>query len=155
MIGLSKALRKVASALRRASAGAQVAVFSRLGEPWRCCESCDETKSSSAGPAFLACISSFLCPTLQPGDIVLADNLSAYKIAGVRAPIEAAGATLRYLPSYSPDLNSIERVFSKLKALPRRAARVSWGCSSGMRSAAPSIGSRRRSVPAASRRSGT
>lgn len=75
------------------------------------------------GPAFLAYIQSFLCPTLRPGDIVVADNLSCHKVAGVRAAIEAAGVTLRYLPPYSPDLNPIERMFSKLKALLRQAAK--------------------------------
>lgn len=75
------------------------------------------------GAAFLAYIRSFLCPTLQPGDIVVADNLSCHKVEGVRAAIEAVGATLRYLPPYSPDLNPIEKMFSKLKALLRQAAK--------------------------------
>ena len=75
------------------------------------------------GAAFLAYIQTCLCPTLRPGDIVVADNLSCHKVAGVRAAIEAVGATLRYLPPYSPDLNPIEKMFSKLKALLRKAAR--------------------------------
>ncbi|SEJ35217.1 Transposase, partial [Nitrosomonas eutropha] len=62
-------------------------------------------------------------PTLQPGDIVVIDNLSCHKVPGVRAAIEAAGATLLYLPPYSPDLNPIEKMFSKLKALLRKAAK--------------------------------
>lgn len=74
------------------------------------------------GAAFLAYIRTQLCPTLQPGDIVVADNLSCHKVAGVREAIEEAGATLRYLPPYSPDLNPIEKLFSKLKALLRKAA---------------------------------
>jgi transposase len=74
------------------------------------------------GVAFLASIPTCLCPTLRPGDIVVADNLSCHKVAGVRQAIEAAGATLRYLPPYSPDLNPIEKMFSKLKALLRKAA---------------------------------
>jgi transposase len=74
------------------------------------------------GEAFLAYVQQFLCPTLQPGDIVIADNLPAHKVAGVREAIEATGATLRYLPPYSPDLNPIEKLFSKLKALLRKAA---------------------------------
>ena len=49
------------------------------------------------GQAFLAYIRTFLCPTLQPGDIVIADNLTSYKVAGIREAIEAVGATLRYL----------------------------------------------------------
>lgn len=74
------------------------------------------------GAAFLAYVVTWLCPTLQPGDIVVADNLSCHKVAGVREAIEAVGATLRYLPPYSPDLNPIEKMFSKLKALLRKAS---------------------------------
>jgi len=55
-------------------------------------------------------------PTLKPGDIVVMDNLPAHKNDVVRSLIEAAGAELRYLPPYSPDLNPIEMAFSKLKA---------------------------------------
>ncbi|MDE2256424.1 MAG: transposase [Xanthomonadaceae bacterium] len=61
------------------------------------------------------------CPTLRPGDIVVADNLSSHKVAGVREAIEAVGAQIRYLPPYSPDLNPIEKMFAKLKALLRKA----------------------------------
>jgi transposase len=74
------------------------------------------------GALFLAYVREFLCPTLQPGDVVVADNLSSHKVAGIREAIEAAGATIRYLPPYSPDLNSIELLFSKLKAMLRKAA---------------------------------
>ena len=74
------------------------------------------------GQAFLAYVEQFLCPTLQPGDIVIADNLPSHKVAGVGKAIEARGATLRYLPPYSPDLNPIEKLFSKLKALLKKAA---------------------------------
>lgn len=74
------------------------------------------------GAAFLAYIQTCLCPTLRPGDIVVADNLSCHKVDGVREAIEAMGATLCYLPPYSPDLNPIEKMFSKLKALLRKAA---------------------------------
>jgi transposase len=73
------------------------------------------------GEIFLAYVEQFLAPTLQPGDIVIADNLGAHKVAGVREAIEARQATLRYLPPYSPDLNPIERAFAKLKALLRTA----------------------------------
>lgn len=72
------------------------------------------------GTLFLAWVREFLCPTLQPGDIVIADNLSSHKVAGVREAIEEAGAQIRYLPPYSPDLNPIEKLFAKLKALLRR-----------------------------------
>lgn len=74
------------------------------------------------GVLFLAYVREFLCPTLKPGDVVIADNLSSHKVAGVTKAIEAAGAQLVYLPPYSPDLNPIEKLFAKLKALLRRAA---------------------------------
>jgi transposase len=74
------------------------------------------------GAIFRAWIEQVLAPTLQPGDIVVMDNLGSHKVAGVREAIEAAGATLRYLPPYSPDLNPIEQLFAKLKALLRKAA---------------------------------
>ena len=74
------------------------------------------------GETFLAYIEQILAPTLKPHDIVFADNLSAHKVTGVREAIEATGATLRYLPPYSPDFNPIEQLFAKLKALLRKAA---------------------------------
>jgi transposase len=74
------------------------------------------------GEAFLVYVRQFLCPTLKPGDIVIVDNLPAHKVEGVREAIEATGATLRYLPPYSPDLNPIEMLFSKLKAALKKAA---------------------------------
>jgi transposase len=73
------------------------------------------------GARFLAYVEQALAPTLRPGDIVVLDNLSAHKVKGVRAAIEAAGAELLYLPPYSPDLNPIEQAFAKLKALLRTA----------------------------------
>lgn len=63
-----------------------------------------------------------LAPALRPGDIVVMDNLAAHKVAGVREAIEAAGADLWYLPPYSPDLNPIEKLWSKVKAWLRRVA---------------------------------
>ena len=74
------------------------------------------------GELFLAYVEQFLAPTLSPGDIVVMDNLPAHKVAGVAQAIEARGAELRYLPPYSPDLNPIEQMFAKLKALLRNAA---------------------------------
>ncbi len=74
------------------------------------------------GPAFLAYIRQVLAPTLRPGDVVVLDNLAAHKVAGVEAAIRATGASILYLPPYSPDLNPIEQVFAKLKALLRSAA---------------------------------
>jgi transposase len=73
------------------------------------------------GPLFLAYVRQQLVPTLRPGDVVIMDNLSSHKVAGVRTAIEAAGATVVYLPPYSPDFNPIEQVFSKLKWLLRSA----------------------------------
>lgn len=74
------------------------------------------------GRTFRAYIEQFLAPTLKPGDAVIADNLSSHKVVGVREAIEARGASLLFLPAYSPDLNPIEQVFAKLKQLVRRAA---------------------------------
>jgi transposase len=74
------------------------------------------------GELFAAYVEQQLAPTLRPGDVVVMDNLSAHKRAGVRRAIEAAGCRLLYLPPYSPDLNPIEKAFSKLKALLRKAA---------------------------------
>lgn len=70
---------------------------------------------------FLAYLEHVLCPQLRSGDVVVMDNLSSHKVDGVRASIEAAGAELLYLPPYSPDLNPIEKAWSKLKQLLRSA----------------------------------
>jgi transposase len=74
------------------------------------------------GPMFLAYVKQGLVPTLKRGDTVVMDNLPAHKIAGIEQAIEAAGATLLFLPPYSPDLNPIEPAFSKVKAHLRKAA---------------------------------
>ena len=74
------------------------------------------------GEAFLHYIQEVLGPTLQPGDIVVADNLSSHKVAGVHEAVIARGAQIIFLPPYSPDLNPIENFFAKLKALLRKAA---------------------------------
>jgi len=71
--------------------------------------------------AFIAYLERCLVPTLKRGDTVMMDSLPVHKVAGVRELIEAAGAMLRYLPKYSPDLNPIEQAFSKLKAHLRKA----------------------------------
>jgi transposase len=73
------------------------------------------------GCAFLAYVEQVLAPTLEPDDVVIADNLPSHKVAGVRDAIHARGASLLFLPSYSPDLNPIEQVFAKLKQLLRNA----------------------------------
>jgi len=72
--------------------------------------------------AFETYVEQVLVPALRPGDVVILDNLSSHKGARVRALIEAAGASLLYLPPYSPDFNPIENAFAKLKALLRKAA---------------------------------
>jgi transposase len=74
------------------------------------------------GASFLAWVEQMLAPTLRAGDIVVMDNLSAHKVAGVGQAIEACGAELLYLPPYSPDLNPIENAFAKLKAHVRKSA---------------------------------
>ena len=68
---------------------------------------------------FRAYIKHVLVPTLHPGEIVVMDNLSSHKSPEIRQMIEAAGAELWYLPPYSPDLNPIEKMWSKIKALLR------------------------------------
>jgi transposase len=74
------------------------------------------------GDSFLAYVEQILVPTLQPGDIVIIDNLGSHKGKAVRQAVRAAGAKLFFLPPYSPDLNPIEQVFAKLKTLLRKAA---------------------------------
>ncbi len=73
------------------------------------------------GDLFRRYLEQHLAPTLSAGDVVVMDNLNAHKVAGVREAIEAVGAQVWYLPPYSPDLNPIEQVFSKLKWLVRSA----------------------------------
>jgi transposase len=72
------------------------------------------------GTSFRAYVEQFLVPTLTAGDIVILDNLGSHKGQAVRQLIRAAGAKLFFLPRYSPDLNPIEQVFSKLKTLLRK-----------------------------------
>jgi transposase len=74
------------------------------------------------GVSFLAWVEQSLLPTLVRGDIVVMDNLGSHKGQAVRAAIRAVGAKLFFLPPYSPDLNPIEQMFSKLKTLLRKAA---------------------------------
>jgi transposase len=91
----------------------------RLSAPWLLDGPMD-------GAAFLVYIRKVLCPELQPGDLVICDNLSCHKVQGVAEAIAARGAQLCYLPAYSPDLNPIEMAFSKLKALLRQAGARHW-----------------------------
>ncbi len=72
------------------------------------------------GEVFLAYVRDVLCPTLSEGDIVVMDNLKAHKVAGVEEAIRARGAQLEYLPPYSPDLNPIEKCWSKIKTFLRK-----------------------------------
>jgi transposase len=78
-------------------------------------------ESATDGDIFLAYLGQVLCPKLKPGDVVVMDNLSAHKVAGVRELIAASGAELLYLPPYSPDFNPIEQAWSKLKQCLRTA----------------------------------
>lgn len=82
------------------------------------------------GDAFLAYVEQVLVPTLRRGDVVIMDNLGSHKVKGVREAIEAAGASLMFIPPYSPDLNPIEQAFAKLKALlrakPLRTVEALW-----------------------------
>jgi transposase len=82
-------------------------------------------EGSTDTPVFCTFVQTLLVPALCPGQIVIMDNLSSHKGAGVKEAIESAGATLEYLPSYSPDLSPIEECWSKFKAFLRaKAART-------------------------------
>jgi transposase len=72
------------------------------------------------GDLFRAYVEQQLVQVLKPGDIVVMDNLSSHKVKGVREAIEGVGASLVYLPPYSPDLNPIEQVFAKIKGEIRK-----------------------------------
>jgi transposase len=98
------------------------------------------------GDAFLAYVEQALVPELRPRDIVIMDNRPAHKVNGVRQAIEAAGASLRYLPPYSPDFNPIEMAFAKLKAA-LRAARREPSPTSGKPSPTPFVASPRKNAP--------
>ena len=74
------------------------------------------------GAWFRAYVEQMLAPALSPGDVVVMDNLAPHKVAGVLEAIQAVGASVLYLPPYSPDLNPIEQLFAKLKAMLRSAA---------------------------------
>jgi transposase len=78
-------------------------------------------EGSADGEAFLLYIERFLCPSLERGQIVVMDNLQVHKMRRVRELIEGRGCSLVFLPSYSPDFNSIEEAFSKVKTLLRKA----------------------------------
>jgi transposase len=77
--------------------------------------------SATDSEVFKAYVEQVLCRQLRPGDVVVMDNLSAHKVAGIRETIESSGADLLYLPPYSPDLNPIEKAWSKFKKFLRDA----------------------------------
>ena len=77
-------------------------------------------EGSLNGEIFREYITKFLVPTLKPGDIVVMDNLSSHKVKGVAEAINAVGTEVLYLPLYSPDLNPIEMMWSKIKAYLRK-----------------------------------
>jgi transposase len=74
------------------------------------------------GRTFRTYVEQVLAPALAPGDVVVMDNVALHKVPGVAEAIAGAGASILYLPAYSPDLNPIEQMFAKLKALLRKAA---------------------------------
>jgi transposase len=81
------------------------------------------TDGATDALVFRGFVEHFLVPVLKAGDIVVMDNLSSHKVKGIREAIEAVGAELWYLPPYSPDLNPIEPMWSKVKAVLRSLAR--------------------------------
>lgn len=100
-------------------------------------------EGAMTGEMFRAYVEQCLVPTLKRGDIVVMDNFAAHKVAGVREAIEKAGATLRYLPKYSPDLNPIELPYSKFKGHLRKAAeRTVRGLYQTIRAFLPQLGAR-------------
>lgn len=82
---------------------------------------CMAIEAATDTEVFQAYVREILCPTLRTGDMVVMDNLGAHKNARTRALIEQSGATAHFLPAYSPDLNPIEMMWSKIKALLRAA----------------------------------
>jgi transposase len=98
-------------------------------------------EGAMSGEVFLAYVKQVLVPMLRRNDIVVMDNFQVHKVAGVQEEIEKAGATARYLPKYSPDLNPIELPYSKFKALLRKvAARTVRSLYRTIRSFVPQLG---------------
>jgi transposase len=89
--------------------------YDRIDAPWLIDGPID-------GESFRTYVEQVLVPTLQPGDIVVIDNLGSHKGKAIRQAIKSAGAKLFFLPKYSPDLNPIEQVFAKFKHLLRKEA---------------------------------
>jgi len=89
---------------------------------------------------FSTYVRAVLCPTLRPGDVVILDNLSAHKSQLTLELIRQAGAEVRFLPAYSPDLSPVEKMWSKVKACLRRAeARTPSALSQAIASAMASV----------------
>jgi transposase len=100
-------------------------------------------EGAMSGEMFRAYVEQCLVPALNRGDGVVMDNFAAHKVPGVREAIEKAGATLRYLPKYSPDLNPIELPYSKFKDHLRKAAeRTVRGLYRTIRAFVPQLGAR-------------
>jgi transposase len=100
-------------------------------------------EGAMTGEIFLAYVQRFLAPTLHRNDIVVMDNYAAHKVAGVQETIEKVGATVRYLPKYSPDLNPIELSYSTFKEFLRKvAARTVQGLYRAIRSFIPKLSAR-------------
>jgi transposase len=100
-------------------------------------------EGAMTGEMFLAYVEQCLVPTLRRNDIVVIDNFAAHKVLGVRNAIEKVGATLRYLPKYSPDLNPIELPYSKFKGYLRKAAqRTVRGLYHAIRAFVPQLSAR-------------
>jgi transposase len=100
-------------------------------------------EGAMSGEMFRAYVEQCLVPALKRGDVVVMDNFAAHKVPGVREAIEKAGATLRYLPKYSPDLNPIELPYSKFKDHLRKAAeRTVRGLYRTIRAFVPQLGAR-------------
>lgn len=84
-----------------------------------CTTACMHLPGAADTEAFVTYLGEVLCPTLRRGDIVVMDNLAVHKSPQVTALVEAVGAEVRFLPAYSPDLNPIEKMWSKIKSLLR------------------------------------
>jgi transposase len=100
-------------------------------------------EESMTGKVFRAYVEQCLVPTLRRNDIVVMDNLKTHKVAGIQEAVEQAGASVRYLPKYSPDLNPIELPHSKFKGYLRKAAeRTVPGLRRAIRKFGPQLGPR-------------
>ena len=101
---------------------------------------CMTIDAPTDGDVFLAYVDQVLAPSLRPGDIVIMDNLRSHKLEKVAERVATAGATVAYLPAYSPDLNPIEKMWSKIKAFLRAAkARTSEALDAAIQAAFLSV----------------